>query len=166
MNWMMIPVILAAIGASVHGGGLLVWAILLNFRGNLRWVPTEMLIRVYRGWGPVSGVALGIWILGALWRYPLIAHPGLGFPDCYKLGWGTLVENLTTIRAVAFGLMWVNYTRLEVWILEPCRQLDKDGEIVDRPKYEETVKRVSRQLALNALLFLLVAVLGALGARP
>jgi hypothetical protein len=43
--------------------------------------------------------------------------------------------------------------------------LDK-GEIQDRPAYEAAVRRVSRHLVVNAMLFLAVAVMGALGARP
>lgn len=159
-------VVLGTIASAVHGAGLLVFSILLAFRRNLTYVPTEVLIRIYRGFGPVSGVSMGLWILSLLYRYPLIANPQATFPLNYMLRWGGLIDNLTLVRAVAFGILWINYTRLEVWVLEPCRQLDQAGTITDPARYEQTVTRVTRNLICNALLFLIVVSLGALGARP
>ena len=159
-------VILGTVASSVHGAGLLVFSILLAFRGNLTFVPTEVLIRIYRGWGPVSGVSMGLWILSLLYRYPQVAHPHEEFPWNYLLRWGGLIDNLTLARAIVFGLLWINYTRLEVWVLEPCRQLDQNGTITDPARFEATVSRVTRNLIFNALLFLIVVSLGALGARP
>lgn len=141
------------------------WATLFLFRSRIQ-VPEEMLVRVYRAWGPVAGLSLGVWIFSQLYRFPGIANPGLGFPDSYRLGWGNWVHNLTTSRALLFGLLWVSYVILEVWTLEPCRLLDKDGVIQDRAVYSQTVRRVTRQLAFNALLLLGIVGLSALGARP
>lgn len=158
--------LLGTVASAVHGGGLLVWSILVNFRRQISHVPTEGLIRVYRAWGAVSGVSLGLWILSSVGRFPSVMRPGFDFPQSYALSWGSWVENLTTLRVVAFGILWVSYTILEVWTLEPCRQLDKDGRITDRVAYEGTVRKVGMQLSLNSTLFLVVQLLGALGGRP
>lgn len=165
LSWMAAATVAAAVAATIHVGGLVVWALLINFRGLLAHVPVEALVRVYRGWGPVQGLSLGVWIAAMLVKYPMQAHPGKGFPDCYRLVWGGLIDQLTFVRAVCFGVLWVSYLLLEVWSLEPCRQLDRDGRVSDPARYAAAVGRVSRHLALNALLGLAVVALGAFGAR-
>ena len=162
----MIAVVLQAVAAAVHGGGILVWATLFLFRSRQTFVPVEVLVRLYRAWGPVSGLSLGVWIFSQLYRFPGIANPGLPFPDAYLLGWGNWVQNLTTVRAALFGLLWVSYLVLEVWTLEPCRLLDRDGVIQDPPAYLATVGKITRQLVFNALLVIAIVSLSALGARP
>jgi hypothetical protein len=161
-----IAVILQAVAGAVHGGGILVWATLFLFRGRLSHVPVEVMVRLYRAWGPVQGLSLGVWVFSQLYRFPGIANPGLPFPDSYLLGWGNWVNNLTTMRAALFGLLWVSYLVLEVWTLEPCRLLDKDGVIQDPSTYLATVQRITRQLVFNALLVIAIVSLSALGARP
>lgn len=162
----MIAVSLQAVAAAIHGGGILVWAILFLFRGRLSHVPVEVMVRLYRAWGPVQGLSLGVWVFSQLYRFPGIANLGLAFPDSYLLGWGSWVHNLTTVRAALFGLLWVSYLVLEVWTLEPCRLLDKDGVIQDPSTYQATVGRITKQLVFNALLVIAIVSLSALGARP
>ena len=160
-----VAAVVAGIAGAAYCGGLAVWAALVNGRRLLTHVPTEMVIRVYRGWGAAQGLALGLWIFAILARYPIQANPGRAFPESYALVWGGLVDRLTVIRAVCFGAMWVSYLLLEVWTLEPCRQLDQGGQVTDRARYEAAAGRVGRHLLLNALLAAAVVGLGALGAR-
>lgn len=160
-----VTAVVAGVAGTAHCGGLAVWAVLVNGRRLLSDVPTEMVIRVYRGWGAAQGLSLGLWILAMLVRYPGQANPGRPFPESYALAWGGLVDRLTLIRAVCFGLLWVSYLILEVWTLEPCRRLDQGGQITDPARYEAAAGRVGRHLLVNALLAAAVVGLGALGAR-
>jgi nitric oxide reductase large subunit len=158
--------VLETLGALVYGGPLIAFALLLTFRGRISSVRDEDVVRVYRAFGPGFGLAMGAMVFGALWRYPRLVNPGVGLPEAFSLRWGNSVEQLSAIQAILFVVLWVNYIALEIWTLEPCRLMDKDGQVTDRPTYAAATARVARHAAFNAVLFVVITVLHALGARP
>ena len=158
--------VLETLGALVYSGPLIAFALLLVFRGRIAHVRDEDVVRVYRAFGPGFGLAMGAMVFGALWRYPRLVNPGAGLPGAFALRWGNSVEQLSAIQAILFVVLWVNYIALEIWSLEPCRLLDKDGQVTDRPAYASATARVARHAATNAAIFVAIAILHALGARP
>ena len=162
----MIADVLAAVAGMIHGGGLVAFALLLNFRRAIPHVRDEDLVRVYRAFGAGFGLSLGVLVFSSLWRWgtqatSLAPEGGHGFLDTFV----TSMDGLTTARVATFFALWVSYVALEVWTLEPCRLLDR-GEVSDRPAYTAATNRVARHLALNAALFVTVVVLGVLGGKP
>lgn len=158
----MIASLLMSIAGMVHGGGLIAFAFLLNFRGAMKNVRDCDVIRVYRGFGAGFGLSLGVLVFASAWRFREVVGGGRGLPDAFTPPWD---EPLTVLRLALFGAVWVSYAVLEVWTLEPCRLLDRDG-VTDPVAYAAATDRVARHVALNAALFAAVVALGALGARP
>jgi hypothetical protein len=158
----MIAAVIQALAGMAHGGGLVVFAILLNARRAMQHVRDEDVVRVYRAWGAGSGLSLGALIFSSAWLYATTVNPGQGLPDAFAL---PTDDPLTVARVGLFGALWVSYVVLEIWTLDPCRSLDK-GDIVDRAAYAAATNRVARHLAFNAALFCVVVALGAMGARP
>lgn len=158
----MIAHVLLTLSGMVHGGALVAFALLLNFRWAIPHVRDEDAVRVYRAFGAGFGLSLAVLIFSAIWLWATELYPGKGLPDAFTIPWD---EPLTVARLGLFFALWVSYVLLEIWTLEPCRLLDR-GEITDRPAYAAATSRVARHLALNALLFVAIASLSALGARP
>jgi len=154
--------ILATLAGMVHGGALVAFALLINFRRVIPRVSDEDVIRVYRAFGGGLGLSLGLLIFANIWRWYRDLGDGRGLPDAFAIPWD---HPLDVARLFTFGAFWVSYVWLEVWTLDPCRLLDA-GEIADRPAYTRAVGRVSLHIALNAALFVAVVVMGTLGARP
>ena len=162
----MIADVLAALAGMIHGGGLVAFALLLNFRRAIPHVRDEDVVRVYRAFGAGFGLSLGVLIFSSLWRWgtqvtALNPGGGRGFLDTFLVP----MDGLTMARVGVFFALWVSYVALEVWTLEPCRLLDH-GEVSDRPAYAAATGLVARHLALNAALFVTVVVLGVLDGKP
>lgn len=155
-----------AFGGLVHGGALVVFALLLAFRRSVPGLAEEHVVRVYRAFGAGIGLSLGVLVLGALVSWPAAVNPGAGLPWAYALRWDSGGAVLTSVRALLFLALWVSYVVLEIWTLDPCRSLDRGGEIVDRPAYARATARVTAHLGLNAALFVAIVALGAFGAGP
>lgn len=158
----MIAHVLLTLSGMVHGGALVAFAFLLNFRRAIPHVRDEDVVRVYRAFGAGIGLSLATLIFSAIWLWATEINPGKGLPDAFAVPWD---DTVTVARLATFFVLWVSYVALEIWTLEPCRLLDR-GEVTDRPAYAAATARVARHLAVNALLFCVVAALGALGARP
>ena len=147
--------VLGRLAGVVHGGTLTVMAILLLMRGRLPPLREADLVRTFRAAGAVLGVSLGVFILAELVSWPGRVNPGASFPASFAVP--AQVEGL---RAVVFGVYWVSYIALEIWTLEPCRLLDRDGTLADPLRYAQSAARVTRHVGLNAALFLTVLALG------
>ncbi|MFZ5479201.1 MAG: hypothetical protein ACOZNI_20725 [Myxococcota bacterium] len=158
----MIADVVLTLAGMLHGGGLGVFALLLLFRGAIAHARDEDVVRVYRAWGAGNGLTLGALIFAGAWKYATEVNPGKGLPDAFALPDG---DWLTAARLGLFFVYWVSYVWLEIWTLDPCRLLDK-GEIADRAAYAAATRRVTGQLAFNAVVFAVVVALGVVGARP
>jgi hypothetical protein len=141
---------LAHLAAMVHGGVLVAFALLLANRARIPHVREEDLVRVFRACGAILGLSLGAFLLGELWTWPALHNAGATGLDRWAVPRGE------TLRVLLFGTYWVGYVVLEVWTLDPCRLLDSDGLVTDRPAYASAVRAVARQVAVNATLFTLV----------
>lgn len=145
--------LLHELAGVVHGGGLVVFAVLVLLRRRLSPLTEPDVVRVYRAWGAGAGVSLGLFLYTEAALWPGRVNPGVGGMHAFDLAGG-----LEGLRLGLLFAYWVSYVWLEIWTLEPCRLLDKGGVVTDGPAYAATAARVSLQLALNAALF--VAVLG------
>ena len=153
---MMLPGILLVVAGMVHGGGLVIFAILLQFRHQLSHLREEDVVRVYRAWGMGNGISLGLLILASAWTYTGRVNPGASGLDA----WALPRNPIDLAQLIDFLALWVSYAWLEIWTLEPCRLLDRDGVITDRAAYSAAAQRVAWHLAVNALLFVVVVLLG------
>jgi len=154
--------VLLTLAGTVHGGSLFAFAVLLAFRHRIPQVDEVGLVRVYRAWGGGLGITLGLYWLAL----------GLSWPDAHNPGATTLLERFAIpvnpaadLGGVQLGLLfayWVNYVALEIWTLEPCRLLDRDGVVSDPAQYARTTKQVATHLAVNAALFNAALVVGSL----
>lgn len=147
--------VLGRLAAVVHGGTLSVMAVLLLMRQRLPPLREADVIRTFRASGAVLGVSLGLFILAELATWPGRVNPGVGFPADFAVP--VQVEGL---RAAVFGVYWVSYIALEIWTLEPCRLLDRDGALTDPARFAYAAASVTRHVGLNAVLFLVVLALG------
>lgn len=153
---------LNVVAGTLHGGALLVFALLLMFRAKIPHVRTEDVVRVYRAFGGGIGLSLGVFIPTELYRHIVGVNPGVALPDALALHWDTTNHSFLSAKMLILFVLWVSYVHLEVWTLEPTRGLDKNGSITDALAYEAAAGRVSRQLSFNAALFASALVLGAL----
>lgn len=140
------------LGATLYGGSLLAFALLLAMRQLVVGAHSERLVRVYRAWGPGLGLSMGAMILGgAVMHYR--THSGFLWPA------ETLADQLTIAQHVVFALLWVSSFHLEIWTMDPLRKLDGPDGISDRDAYEDTVKKTTAQALVNSTLFLVVGTL-------
>lgn len=152
----MIASLIYTVAGLVYGGALLTFALLLNFRASIPHVRDQDVVRVYRAFGAGFGISLGLTLYAVIWHYPSVVNPAASFPASYTLP----ADPLLLARVLLLGFGWVSYTILEVWTLEKCRQLDKNGVVTDPVAYAAVTGRVARHLALNAALFATVVALG------
>ncbi len=143
------------LSGSVHAGGVILFALLFAGRTRIPHVRTEDLVRVYRSFGGGFGITLGVAVFAFLALWPAAVNPGAGMPEAFTLRWDTSEMQVESARAVIFFMYWVNYISLEIWTLDDCRLLDRDGVIADRGAYEDATARVGRHLMLNALLLVI-----------
>ena len=146
----------------IHGGALLTFALLLNFRGRIPHVRTEDVVRVYRAFGAGIGLSLGAFVPTTLYHHIVTMNPGASLPGAMALRWDTTNNSFNSAAMLGLFVLWVSYIHLEVWSIEPLRRLDKDGVVTDRAAYEAAASRVGVQLAFNAVVFAKVLTLQAL----
>ena len=158
----MIADLLSTFAGLVHGGALVAFALLINFRRAIPRVADEDVIRVYRAFGGGFGLSLGVLIFSNIWIWWRDLGAGRGLPDAFSVPWD---DSLTVARLFTFAAFWVSYVWLEIWTLDPLRLLDS-GEIKDREKYTRSVEQVALHIAINAALFLAVVGLTVWGAKP
>lgn len=154
---------LLELGAVVHGGGVVAFALLFRYRHRIVPGTDEGLVRVYRAWGAGNGLSLAAWVYGTLVRWPTTLHPGEGLPQAMGLNFSTAALSEASFGVLTLVTLWVSYVVLEIWTLDPARLLDRDGGITDRDAYTKTVRAVTTHLGFNALLVCVIAVLRGLG---
>ena len=139
------------IGILAYGGVLVVFALLLPLGGRLRGLQPWHLDRVFRACGPISGLGLGTLLVGGFLRLWLVR--------------GSFSWNLDILLAkhLVLFVLWVSYTILEIWTLEPLRRLDSGDTPSDVSGYLSARCRVVRHVQVNAALLLLVLFLGLAG---
>ncbi len=134
-------------GVIVYGCSLLVFAVLLALPARRSGLGRHRILTAFRAWGVGMGLAMGSMILGGLlWHYQLYG----GFSLSLDAGGTELLKP----KYVVFFLLWVSSFHLEIWTLEPLRSQDPGAKV----QWAATV-RATRQIQLNALLFLAVGVL-------
>lgn len=153
---------LLSLAGTIHGGSLAAFALLLAFRTKIPHVDDVALVRVYRAWGGGLGLSLG-----AFWLALALTWPGVHNPEATTLlgKFAIPMNPATDLGGVQLGLLfayWVNYVVLEVWTLEPCRLLDRDGLVSDPAAYSRTTSQVATHLAVNAALFNAALLVGAI----
>ncbi|MCB9791908.1 MAG: hypothetical protein H6741_04200 [Alphaproteobacteria bacterium] len=137
------------LAVSIYGGSLFAFAVLLAMRQRLSPLSSEDVVRAWRAWGPGLGLSMGTLILtGVLMHYLRVG--GFTWPT------DTPAQQLRAGADALFLLLWFSSFHLEIWTLDPCRKLDKDGEITDRAAYEATASKVTRQAWFNVLIFVAV----------
>ncbi len=154
--------VLNLLAGTIHGGALLVFALLLNFRKAIPHVKTWDVVRVYRAFGAGIGLSLGAFVPTELYRHILGMNAGAKLPQALALRWDSTDHSFNSAKMILLFVLWVSYIHLEVWTIEPTRRLDKDGKVTDVAAYEAATNRIARQLAFNAVVFATLLSLGAL----
>ncbi|MCP4919104.1 MAG: hypothetical protein GY913_19540 [Proteobacteria bacterium] len=134
--------------ATLHGGGLIAFAILMAARGMVHDGRSENVVRVLRAWGPGHGLSLGALIFfGALQFF--LAHDGFTWPVVED------ADRLTAAAHIVFLVYWASSFHLEIWTLQPSRTHDDGTKVTDRTAYETCATRATAQQWVNVLLFVL-----------
>jgi hypothetical protein len=144
-------------GLIGFGGPLIAFSFLLPLADRIGKGDPWHVDRVYRAWGPGSGICLGAIWLGGMTRHYL---------QTGELSWdlGSATGQLTTVAHLVFLLLWVNYTYLEIWVLSPIRKLDCGAKPDDAALYRASRGPMIRSTALSAFLFVVcVTLLGLTG---
>jgi hypothetical protein len=151
-----------SLAGTVHGGSLAAFALLLIGRKAIPYVDDIALVRVYRAWGAGIGLSLGLFWLTYATLWPSAHNPGATtLLDRFAIP----TDPSTDLGGVQLALLlfyWINYVILEIWTLEPCRLLDRNGTVTDPAAYAATTQRVTLHLAFNAVIFNLALLVGVL----
>ncbi len=142
------------LGALLYGGPLLAFALLLPLAGRIRGLTPWQVDRVWRAWGPGSGIGLGLLFFGGILLHRLRAG---GFTWSCQ----TPSERLVLASHLVFLVLWVSYTILEVWRTEPLRRLDGPSGLTEEAAYRAARRPVVRHVLVNAVLFLVILALQA-----
>ncbi|MBN1337184.1 MAG: hypothetical protein JXB39_14590 [Deltaproteobacteria bacterium] len=143
------------LGFLLYGGPLLAFALLLPLAERVKGLAPWHVDRLWRAWGPGSGLGLGL----AFFAGVLLHRVRTGG---FTWGWSTASERWVLASHVAFLLLWVSYTVLEVWRTEALRRFDDRSGPLDEDAYRAARRPVVRHVAVNALLLLGVLALAAL----
>jgi len=148
--------ILHQVGMLLYAGPLLAFALLLPLAARTRSLEPWHLDRVWRAWGPGSGLALGMLILGGVVRYYLVQG---GF----QWGLERPFEQVFLAKHVLFLVLWVEYTYTEIWVAEPLRRLDPGPDApADQPAYLRARNRLIRHLWVGATCVVAIVILSCL----
>ncbi len=147
-----VALVLHVTGVLFYGGPLLCFALIMPFSKKLGGLSPWHVDRVYRAMGPISGLGFGAAILGGI----LVFYLQNG---SFTWAWGSAEQGLLFAKHMLFLALWVSYTVLEVWTLEPLRRLDDAEAPSDPTAYMSARSRVVRHVQLNAVLFLTVSLL-------
>jgi hypothetical protein len=154
--------VLLSLASTVHGGSLAAFALLLLGRKAIPFVDDVALVRVYRAWGAGIGLSLGVFWLAYASLWPSAHNPGATtLLDRFAVPMDPAVD-LGGVQLALLLFYWINYVILEIWTLEPCRLLDRNGAVSDPAAYATTTRRVTLHLAFNAALFNLAMLVGVL----
>ncbi len=141
------------LGATLYGGSLVAFSLLLAMRSLIVGEQSEGVMRVFRAWGPGLGISMGALILGGAVMH-FRTHGAFIWPT------DTLSEQLIVAQHLVFLLLWASSFHLEIWTLDPVRKLSPDHQVTDRSAYEAACSKATKQALLNATLFLICGALG------
>jgi hypothetical protein len=142
--------LLQDLGFVLYAGPLVAFTVLVIASAHLNGLPVAAAVRSYRAWGPGLGLALGACILGTLSGHWLDNGEWLAPTDA-----------ITWVTCGLFGLSWVSNIKLEIWTLEPLRQLDSEAPSSppDPAAYAGAARHLGGHMALHSALLLAVSVL-------
>lgn len=146
------------LGATIYGGSLIAFSLLLAMRSLIVGEQSEGVMRVFKAWGPGLGLSMGALILGGAVMH-FRTHGAFVWPT------GTLAHQLILAQHLVFLALWASSFHLEIWTLDPVRKLEGPSGIQDRANYERACASATRQALLNATLFLICGSLGIFAAQ-
>lgn len=141
------------LGATIYGGSLVAFSLLLAMRSLIVGERSEGVMRVFKAWGPGLGLSMGALILGGAVMHFRV-HGAFVWPT------DTLPQQLVLAQHLVFLVLWVSSFHLEIWTLDPVRKLEGPQGIQDRAGYEQACAKATRQALFNATLFLVCGSLG------
>jgi hypothetical protein len=145
--------ILHQAGLLLYAGPLLAFALLLPLGHRGGKLEPWQLDRVWRAWGPGSGLALGALILGGLLRYHQLRGGFVWDPEL-------AFDRVFLAKHFVFLVLWVEYTYTEVWVAERLRRLDPGPEAPeDLSAYRAARTRLMRHLWFSACCVIAILVI-------
>lgn len=141
------------LGLVGYGGPVLAFAFLMPFAPRGRGLDPWHVDRAFRALGPFLGLSMGALFAGGLARHYLRF-------DGFFWGVGSAEATFTLLQHLVFLVLWVSYTVLEVWLMEPLRQQDPERDPPQDPRsYLRARQRVVRTVLAQAALVVLFLVL-------
>lgn len=152
MSWLLLTACVHWLGILAYGSVLVVFSVLLPLGGRIKGLQPWHLDRAYRACGALAGLGLGAILAGGFGRYALL-HGG------FTWAWSTPHERLELAKHLVMGVLWVSYTLLEIWILEPLRRLDTANPPPEMGAYLAARPAVVRHVGFNLMLLVVILVL-------
>lgn len=125
---------------ALYIGPMVGFAVLLTFRKHLNTLTTEDLIRCFQSYGAPFGLSFGTLIF--LFVYIRWQQYGE-----FNLYWSSTADQYQSLAIVIGVIVWMSNLILEVWTLEPLRQLN---ESTNDPKYQKAFKSFHKHLLFHA----------------
>ena len=141
------------LGATIYGGSLIAFSLLLVIRHLIVGEHSNDVMGIFRAWGPGLGLSMGALILGGAVTHFRI-HGAFVWPT------NTLPQQLIVAQHLVFLILWASSFHLEIWTLDPVRKLEGSTGIQDPANYERACASATRQALFNAVLFLICGSLG------
>ena len=137
-------------GFALYAGPMVMWAILMCTSGRLHDLSPVTIGRIFRSWGPGFGLSMGALVSGAL---------VLRWMETNTFAWtvDTPIGALDSFAWSTLFLLWVSNIKLEIWTLDPIRKLDDGHQISDEEAYRSASSKLTRHLAIHALLLAALA---------
>ena len=136
-------------GLALYGTILTTFALAATARSRNR----TQVLAAYQKWGAILGLSMGAIIFGGIGIHLL--EYGLHWPPETDPD-----QHAILAKYGVFAVLWFSSFHLEIWTLEPLRQLPSGKE--NRPA---CARRATRQLQANAVLFHLVGLITLLHLR-
>ena len=141
------------LGATIYGGSLIAFSLLLVIRQRIVGEHRQNVMGVFLAWGPGLGLSMGALILGGAVTHFRI-HGAFEWPT------ETLPQQLIVAQHLVLLVLWVSSFHLEIWTLDPVRKLEGPTGTQEHDNYEKACASATRQAFFNALLFLTCGALG------
>lgn len=144
------------LGMLLYAGPMVAFTVLISWVGRLPHLQPWDVVRTFRAWGAGLGLAMGAWVTGLLARHWLER-------GAFTWGLQTPEDRILLAGHLVFLLAWIWNVRVEVWSLEPLRQLDRQGRIDDPQAYHLATRSLARDMLLQSALLLAYTLLQAAG---
>jgi hypothetical protein len=128
---------------AIYTGPMVAFSVLTLAQPKISGLSPETLTRTFRAWGPGFGISLGIAVFSALATH---------YDQRGAFTWGPNGggDSWELAHWLLFLFVWISNIKLEVWTLEPLRQLDQKGEIKDQHRFFQASRSLAGHLALHA----------------